>query len=348
MADPIRLSASDRAALRDIIRTGSHSFYAASRLLPANVRHSAFALYAFCRTSDDIIDLDQAGHKGVAALRRRLSQVYAGRPDDSLVDRAFCETVQTHAIPHAIPAALLEGLSWDTHGRRFDRIEDVHAYAARVAGTVGAMMTIVMGVRDSQALARATDLGAAMQLTNIARDVGEDARSGRVYLPCAWLEADGLDIEAWLAAPEPVDAVRSATERLLDEAARLYARGLTGVALLPAGCRPAICAAAMIYAEIGCEVAKNGYDSVTRRAVVPHRRKLALLAKSLTSAFGYREALGAAALPANQFLIDAVSPLVPQMPKSLDELGPVATMLELCLRVRDRTDLVSQSTRASS
>ena len=132
-----------------------------------------------------------------------------------------------------------------------ENLDDVQAYAARVAGSVGAMMTVLMGIRDPATLARACDLGVAMQLTNIARDVGEDARSGRLYLPRAWLRAEGIDPDAWLAAPIFTPAIGHVVARLLRAADQLYRRAEDGIAGLPRGCRPAIFAARHIYAAIG-------------------------------------------------------------------------------------------------
>ena len=97
-------------------------------------------------------------------------------------------------MPRILPDALLEGLAWDAMGRRYATLSDLRAYSARVASAVGAMMCVLMRVRDRDALARACDLGVAMQLTNIARDVGEDAREGRLYLPTDWLAGAGVDL----------------------------------------------------------------------------------------------------------------------------------------------------------
>jgi phytoene synthase len=143
-----------------------------------------------------------------------------------------------------------------------------------VAGTVGVMMALVMSVRAPHTLARAIDLGIAMQLTNIARDVGEDARAGRLYLPREWLLDAGMDVEAWLAEPHFSPALGMVVDRLLKVADDLYRRAEIGIAGLPKGCRPGILAARLLYAEIGQEVRRNGCDSVTRRAVVPPARKL--------------------------------------------------------------------------
>ncbi|MEM6943248.1 MAG: squalene/phytoene synthase family protein, partial [Pseudomonadota bacterium] len=151
-----------------MIRGGSKSFYAASLVLPARVRDPAYALYAFCRLADDAVDL--AGARGTAAgLLARLGRLYAGSPADHAADRAFAHVVQRHRIPMDIPAALIEGLAWDEAGRRFETLRDVEDYSARVAASVGVMMTLIMGERRAEVLARATDLGTAMQLSNIAR-----------------------------------------------------------------------------------------------------------------------------------------------------------------------------------
>jgi phytoene synthase len=268
-------SPDDLAACRALLRAGSRSFHAASLLLPRRVRDPATALYAFCRLGDDAVDDAPDPQAGLAGMRARLDAAYAGAPHDHPADRAFAATVAQFAIPRALPDALLEGFAWDAEGRRYESLEALHDYAARVAGTVGAMMALVMGVRGATALARATDLGTAMQLTNIARDVGEDARMGRVYLPGRWLAEAGLSPEAMLATPRHSPALAVVVARLLEEAARLYARGAPGIRLLPRDCRPAIRAAHRIYCEIGAEVARNGYDSVNQRATVHGRRKLA-------------------------------------------------------------------------
>ncbi len=215
--------------------------------------------------------------------------------------------MRRYAIPRAVPEALLEGLGWDTEGRRYETLEDLQGYAARVAATVGVMMTLLMRVRAPSALARACDLGVAMQLTNIARDVGEDARAGRIYLPLQWLDEAGVDVEDFLQDPRPSPELASVVARLLAEADRLYQRSRAGVAELPGACRPAILAASTIYAEIGREVEKHSHDSITRRARVTGRRKLALLAQAAASAARLASAPPAPPIPATAFLVDAVT-----------------------------------------
>jgi 15-cis-phytoene synthase len=299
-------SAADRRVCREAIRVGSRSFYAASFLLPSRVRRSALGLYAFCRVSDDAVDCE-GGPAALARLHARLEAAYAGRPHDHPADRAFADLIRSHQIPRALPDALLEGFAWDCEGRRYRDIEALHAYAARVAGTVGAMMTLMMGVRDAATIARACDLGVAMQLTNIARDVGEDARAGRLYLPLDWLQAAGVDPSAFLAAPAPSPALAQVIARLLAEADRLYARARDGVARLPRDCRPAILAAARLYAEIGREVARRDFDSVSARARTAARRKLVLVAGALGEAAALPRRAAEPPLGAAAFLVEAVS-----------------------------------------
>ena len=193
------------------------------------------------------------------------------------------------AIPAALPEALLEGLAWDAEGRSYETIDELFDYAARVAGAVGVMMALIMDVRSPQALARACDLGVAMQLTNIARDVGEDARLGRIYLPRQWLREAGIDADAWLAEPNLDERLRPIVARLIREADALYARARAGIALLPANCRPAILAAAIIYQEIGREVERNAFDSFTQRARVSATRKLLLMARAMRGSLSLSE-----------------------------------------------------------
>jgi 15-cis-phytoene synthase len=274
----------DLAHCRNAIRTGSLSFHAASRLLPRSVRDPALVLYAFCRLADD--EVDEGGHKerAVLTLTERLDLAYAGTPRDTPEDRAFAAIIHSYDMPRALPEALLEGLAWDAIGRRYQTLSDVRAYSARVAAAVGAMMCVLMRVRDPHALARACDLGVAMQLTNIARDVGEDARAGRLFLPLDWLSEAGLDPDAFLADPRPGPEMRRMVARLLSEADRLYLRAQSGISLLPANSRMGIWAARLIYAGIGTDLRRNGCDSISRRAHTSPAQKLGWMAQAATRA----------------------------------------------------------------
>ncbi len=279
-----RLAPADLDACREKLANGSRTFLAASRLLPRRVRDPAIALYAFCREADDIIDIGGATDGNLMLLTERLDAIYRHAPQSSSTDRAFAAIIHQFDIPRTLPDALIEGFAWDADGRRYETFADVLAYATRVAGSVGAMMALLMGARDKAQLARACDLGIAMQLSNIARDVGEDARAGRIYLPIAWLRDAGIDPDVWLADPRPSPELAAIVERLLEAADSLYRRAARGIAALPIDCRAGIFAAAYIYGEIGNEVRRNRHDSITARAVVPAKRKIELAAKAALSA----------------------------------------------------------------
>ena len=302
----------DLDACRDAIRHGSLSFYAASRVLPARVRDPALALYAFCRLADDAVDLHDDKTTAVLRLRDRLDLAYAGRPQDAPADRAFTAVIEDFDMPRALPEALLEGLAWDAMGRQYDDLSGLFDYSARVASAVGAMMCVLMGVRDANALARACDLGAAMQLTNIARDVGEDAFHDRLYLPRNWFAEAGLEPEAFLRDPLPTTRIRAMVKRLLAEADRLYLRSEPGVVQLPLSCRPGIYAARHIYAGIGRAVRRNGFDSISWRGRTTKGEKIGWLGLSVLRAGVSVVGPGSAViyanpLPETAFLVDAAA-----------------------------------------
>ena len=215
------IAPSDLAHCRDVIRTGSLSFHAASKLLPASVRDPALALYAFCRLADDEVDEGDNKARAVLDLRDRLDLAYAGTPRNAPEDRAFAAIIAEFNMPRALPEALLEGLAWDAVERRYATLSEVRDYSARVASAVGAMMCVLMRARDPDALARACDLGVAMQLTNIARDVGEDARAGRIYLPTDWLDEAGISGDDFFATPAATPEIRRLVRRLPAEGPRL-------------------------------------------------------------------------------------------------------------------------------
>jgi phytoene synthase len=302
-----RIAPEDLDACRTLLRGGSRSFFAASLLLPRRVMEPATALYAFCRVADDLIDGPQ-GAGALGDLRHRLDLVYAGRPADHAADRALARVVGPHRLPRALLEALLEGFAWDAEGRQYDDLAAIQAYAARVAGAVGAMMAVLMGVRSADLVARACDLGVAMQLSNIARDVGEDAASGRLYLPRRWLREAGIDPDAWLARPAFTPALGGVVQRLVTAADTLYSRADAGIAGLPLDCRPGIGAARRLYAAIGHRVAAAGGNSVDRRAVVPFGIKIGLLAQATGAALLPSGPATAAPLPATRYLVASAAP----------------------------------------
>lgn len=328
---------SDVRACRTLLRGGSRSFFAASLLLPRKVRDPASVLYAFCRLADDAVDVD-ARPDALSQLKQRLDRAYRGHPRSVPVDRAFAEVVAQHEIPRRLPEALLEGLEWDLSGRHYDTLADLHHYAARVAGSVGAMMAILMDRRQPEVIARACDLGVAMQLTNIARDVGEDARNGRLYLPRDWLSESGIDADAWLARPAFSAALGGVVRRVLGAADELYDRASAGIDELPTSCRPGIRVAHALYRQIGREVERQQGDSVSCRAVVAKGRKLRLMARALSPTWRSSGMRGVPPLDATRYLVSAAAaPVAPRHARASS--GSIVWLIDLFERLERRQRL---------
>jgi 15-cis-phytoene synthase len=278
----------DMALCRQMIRQGSKSFHLASLLLPNRYREQARSLYGFCRMADDLVDKSENARDAVLELSHRLDLIYAGTPGDAATDRAFADVVKRFAIPRAIPDALIEGFAWDATGKHYDTLSDVVGYGVRVAGTVGVMMSLIMGQRAPDALARAIDLGVAMQFSNIIRDVNEDAGLGRTYLPAQWLSQHDTSFGKVL---------------LVAEAEELYVRAQAGIAMLPRSCRSSINAARLLYREIGLKAVRQGVEG---RAIVGLSRKLVLVGKALRQTPFLTRNVVNPCLAEGQFLVDAV------------------------------------------
>jgi len=305
----MQISEGDLRACRGLLKNGSRSFYVASHLMPQPWRDSACALYAFCRVADDVIDEGDDPASALVGLNRRLDAIYRGAPEDTAVDRAMAVVVRRHQLPRELPGALLEGFAWDAQARSYDDLSSVLDYGARVAGSVGAMMALVMGVRDPHALARAADLGVAMQLTNIARDVGEDAHAGRLYLPRDWLREAGVDPSEFLREPRFSPELAGVVRRLLEHAELLYRRADSGIAQLPRSCRAGIYAARLLYARIGHELLKRDCDSVSRRTVVAAGAKLGQVVRVPGMLLLDQAGLSQPALQETRYLVDSVVPI---------------------------------------
>lgn len=263
---------------RERIERGSKSFAGAARLFSPEVRASAYMLYAWCRHCDDEIDGQELGFNTaeaegaatavtLARLREKTIAAVEGRADEPIF-LALQTVVAKHEIPVTYPLDLIEGMAMDVRGQEYATLQDTLTYSYHVAGCVGVMMAMIMGVRDAATLERACDLGIAFQLTNIARDVAADASVGRVYLPGDWLAEAGVPVGA-VGAAEYAGGVRAVTLRLLDEADRYYASAYYGIAALPGRSALAIAAARRVYGEIG-NVVREG---AVGRAKVPGARK---------------------------------------------------------------------------
>ncbi len=268
---------------KEIMREGSKSFAAAARLLPRDVRVSAYLLYAWCRRCDDVIDGQDLG-RAVRAdprapqerldwLRRETSRALAGEAVEEPVFQALGLVAHRHALAPALPFDLIEGFAMDVAERRYETLEDILAYCYHVAGVVGVMMACVMGARDDDTLNRAADLGIAFQLTNIARDVVADAEIGRVYLPASWLTQAGLS-PLTLVDPANREALAAVVARLLDVAEPFYASARVGVDRLPPRSAWGIATALRVYRDIGIKVRRRGREAWDDRISTSRRRKL--------------------------------------------------------------------------
>ena len=331
------VSPADLAECRAMIKAGSKTFYTSSKLLPQRIQDAARQLYAFCRVADDVVDESDDIEAAVESLRLRLDAIYALNPDPHPADRAFADLALTYSIPRSLPDALIEGFAWDASGRRCKTASDVYAYSVRVAGAVGAMMAIIMRSRSPEAIARACDLGVAMQLSNIARDVGADAKIGRLYLPEDWLREVGIEPDAFVHDPRPSPELTIVIERLLTEADRFYERSISGIAMLPKRCRPAIHASRLLYSAIGHQVRLNGYDSISQRAVVPKKRKLVLIAKAIQASLFAIDIKPYPVLEEAAFIVDAVAaaPEPKRLPETLNERAEWVTNLFIRLEKTD-------------
>jgi 15-cis-phytoene synthase len=281
-------------APRASIERHSKSFALASRLLPERAAGDAALVYAWCRRADDAIDEQGAEPKGLALarLRRELDAVYAGTTPRDPVLSAFQGVVQQSGIPWQYPADLLAGMEMDVADQAYDSLDELLVYCYRVASTVGLMMCHVMGVSDPVALRHAAHLGLGMQLTNICRDVHEDFRIGRLYLPSEILTRHGASgLRAALGRPFPASAVepcRAVLQELLAVADRYYASSDAGLEFLSWRCALAVNAARRIYSAIGDQIARQRFDVLGPRAVVPGSHKLVLCAQATLSTLSRR------------------------------------------------------------
>ncbi len=281
------------AQARAALRRGSKSFHGAARLFDPATRRSVVLLYAWCRHCDDVIDEQHLGFAAPAAPAPDIATRLAGLRANTIlactpgalpaepVFAGLAEVVARHHLPPRYPLAHLDGFAMDAAGRRYRTEADILDYCWHVAGVIGVMMALIMGARDDETLDRASDLGIAFQLTNIARDVIDDARAGRVYLPTDWLDAEGID-PAGIAGLAERARLAAVTARLIDLAEPYYASAAIGLRALPARSAWSIATALRVYRAIGRKVRARGAAAWDRRVVTSKPEKLChLLAASL-------------------------------------------------------------------
>lgn len=292
------MSENKQAAIVDtsrlIIQKGSKSFAAAARLFDEETRENAYMLYAWCRHCDDVIDNQELGfdskpqaaettRKILAELREKTQAAIDNKPSEDPIFEGLRYVLKRNEIPGRYPLELLEGFAMDATSHKYHTMEDTLQYCYYVAGVVGIMMAYVMGTRDPAALQRATDLGIAFQLTNISRDVCEDAGVDRIYLPADWLTEAGIPA-AEIAQPQHAAKLAKLVGRLLNEADRYYNSAREGFRSLGFRSAWAVAAARDVYRAIGETVRERGETAWQERVIVRKRRKLLSVAEGMLDA----------------------------------------------------------------
>jgi 15-cis-phytoene synthase len=267
------------AHCKEVTAAHGKTFYLASVLLPAEKCRAIRALYAFCRVTDDIVDAPPADGRDPAAelieWRRTTSSLQL--PASELVATAWLDTRMYYEVPCGYADQLIDGIASDLYRSRYDTFDQLATYAYRVASTVGLMsmhiIGLVPGVSRAEAMPYMIRLGVALQLTNILRDVGEDRRVGRVYLPAEELAAYGL-AEHDLDRAQVDDRWRAFMRFQIARTRAIYAAGWPGVTMFSTDGRFAVAAACALYSAILDEIEANDYDVFTRRAHVSTWGKL--------------------------------------------------------------------------
>ncbi|MCT8002855.1 phytoene/squalene synthase family protein [Sphingomonas sanguinis] len=272
------------AAAKASIARGSKSFAAASLLFDPDTRERAWLLYAWCRRCDDIADGQDHGHgmtrvadapARLAELTEKTEAALAGQVvGDPAFDALRVVAAET-GMPHRWPRDLIAGFALDAEDWRPETEEDLYRYCYHVAGVVGCMMAVTMGVApdDEAVLDRACDLGMAFQLANIARDIAEDAGAGRHYLPREWLAYKSISPDA-IMAPSHRPGLSALARRLTDQAARFEASARMGTPALSYRSAWAVLSAAAIYGAIGRKVARRGRRAWDNRVGTSKTEKL--------------------------------------------------------------------------
>ncbi|HBB25536.1 MAG TPA: squalene synthase [Bacteroidetes bacterium] len=285
----------DRAyeVCRRVTSTHAKTFYAASHFIPSEKRNACYAVYAFCRYVDDIVDVAmEAGDvtredavRLVEQWRSEVGQVYAGdreqgahAPDMAHQDRAAVllaweDTLQTYHIPRHLPEELIEGVLMDTTITRFRTYAELEVYCYKVASVVGLMTSEIFGYSSPDALTYAVDLGIAMQLTNIIRDVKEDAVRGRIYLAQEDMERYGVSEDDVLGSRFTPN-VRALIAEYIRRADVLYRRADTGIAMLEPSSMVTVLLMSRNYQKILRVVESMDYNVFSRRASIGMLQKL--------------------------------------------------------------------------
>ncbi len=269
---------------RAVLSKHARSFKWASRFLAPEQRDDASVVYAFCRLVDDTAD-EAADEERAAIELGFLRAELVGEAEPRPLVQAFLEVSERRSMDIRYALELIEGVQSDLGDVIFQTDAQLLRYCYRVAGTVGLMMCAVLGVDDRDALPHAIDLGVAMQITNISRDVLEDAGRGRVYLPAERLRAQGVEPEDLLAGTADADAVGWVVRDLLEMAEVYYGSADVGLAFIPARSRFAILVAARLYRAIGLKILRNGCRVLEGRTWVGWAGKTYIVSRAFVRFF---------------------------------------------------------------
>lgn len=268
---------------RQITKRGSKTFYFGSLFLPYQKRRAMWAVYSFCRVTDDMVDnarevLPEELRARLLHWEGELRQSFKGLVQPNLPHMvAWNYTARQYNIPATPPLELIEGVRMDLDKTRYANFDELRLYCYRVASTVGLMASEVIGYSDPCALDYAVNLGIAMQLTNILRDIGEDSRNGRIYLPLDEMDEYGYS-EAELLRGEINPSFIRLMQFQINRARAYYEQALPGIEYLDKDCRLSITIAARLYSRILDMIERNAYDVFNRRAYVPTIQKVRGLA----------------------------------------------------------------------
>ncbi|HTI13169.1 MAG TPA: squalene/phytoene synthase family protein [Dictyobacter sp.] len=273
---------------RRVTQHASKTFYWGSLFLPPPKRYAIWAVYAFCRKVDDIVDEAFSGARlghfsgspmplqEIERWRQALIRFYqTGLPDDDPLFQAWAQMLELYPVPLQPALELLDGVEMDLTKKRYTSFEELYLYCYRVAGTVGLLTAPIFGYEDEKALAHAVELGIGLQLTNILRDIGEDAQIGRIYLPLDEIERFGYSEEALMHGVVN-DAFRQLLSFQMGRAHDYYQRSLSGIALLHEDSQLAVTVSSVLYRRILDRICLNDFNVFTTRASVPLLTKLSV------------------------------------------------------------------------
>jgi phytoene synthase len=272
---------------RKISRDHAKTFYLASMFLPKKQQNPIFAIYALLRTVDDVVDMAEdklkAGlitsdeiSKMLEGWKSRLKACYAGKHDNDPIMMAWQDTLKSYTIPIDLPLDLMDGVAMDIEFKPFETFDELYVYCYKVAAVVGLMTSEIFGYRDKQALQHAIELGIAMQLTNILRDIGEDVDRGRIYLPLEDLRRFNYSKEEFMQK-RINDNFINLMKFQIERARGYYRSSEKGIPMLEKQARFAVCISSVNYGNILSAIESNNYDAFSKRAYRSFYQKISTI-----------------------------------------------------------------------